>query len=187
MNTDNNKICPVAYAPGLDNSIRKFLQNPYKILKPFIRKGMTVLDIGCGPGFFSVEIAKMLDGSGKVIAADLQKGMLDIISQKVTGTELENHIVLHQCKEDSIDLQNKVDFIFAFYMIHEVPDQDNLLREMKSLLNPGGQILIIEPKIHVTKKAFNALIEKIENIGLDVISRPTVFFSRAVVLKNKEK
>ena len=39
---------------------------------------MTVLDIGCGPGFFTREIAKMLNGTGKVIDANIQEGMLKI-------------------------------------------------------------------------------------------------------------
>ena len=59
--------CPVELAGGLDNSIRKFLQNPHKILKPYIKDGMTILDVGCGPGYFSVEMAKLLNGSGKVM------------------------------------------------------------------------------------------------------------------------
>jgi ubiquinone/menaquinone biosynthesis C-methylase UbiE len=50
------------------------LQNPRKLLKSYINKGMTVLDLGCGPGFFSIEIAKMLSDSWKVITADLQEG-----------------------------------------------------------------------------------------------------------------
>ena len=79
----NKRICPVEYAGGLDNSFRRLLQNPGKILKPYIHEGMTVLDLGCGPGFFSIEIAKMLKDSGKVIAADLQEGMLERVRQKI--------------------------------------------------------------------------------------------------------
>ena len=60
-------ICPTWGAVGLDNLFRKLLHNPQRILKPFIKEGMTVLDIGCGPGFFSLEMAKMLHGTGKVI------------------------------------------------------------------------------------------------------------------------
>ncbi len=100
----DNKICPVERAGGLDNSIRKLLQNPQKILKPYINEGMTVLDLGCGPGFFSVEIAKLINDSGKVIAADLQEGMLEKVRQKIKGTALEPRITLHKCQEESIDL-----------------------------------------------------------------------------------
>ena len=77
------RVCPVEVAGGLDNSFRKLVQNPQKILKPFINPNSNVLDLGCGPGFFSVEIAKMLKGSAKVIAADLQQGMLDKVKKKI--------------------------------------------------------------------------------------------------------
>jgi len=181
-----NKICPVERAGGLDNSIRKLLQNPQKILKPYIDEGMTVLDLGCGPGFFSIEIAKLMNGSGKVIAADLQEGMLEKVRQKIKGTALEPRIVLHKCQEERIDLTEKVDFVLAFYMVHEVPDQDKLFRELKSILKPGGQILIIEPKFHVSKKSFDSMIDSVKGIGLEVQDRPKVFFSRTIVLKHRE-
>lgn len=146
---------------------------------------MTVLDLGCGPGFFSIEIAKILAGSGKVIAADLQEGMLDKVRAKIAGTEMEQRIMLHKCQEHNINLTHKVDFILAFYMIHEVPDHDKLFRELTSLLNSGGQLFIAEPKLHVSKEAFDLMVKKIRVNGMDVISHPKIFFSRTVVLKKK--
>ena len=86
---NRNRICPVKEAGKLDSFFRKFIQNPEKILRPFIKKGMTVLDYGCGPGFFTVKIAEMLEGQGKVIAADLQEGMLEIIRKKIKGKNIE--------------------------------------------------------------------------------------------------
>jgi Methylase involved in ubiquinone/menaquinone biosynthesis len=186
MNKENkNRICPVKKAGGLDNNIRRLLQNPHKILKPYIKKGMVVLDLGCGPGFFSVEIAQLLMNSGEVIAADLQEGMLDKVRQKIKGTDLEQRIKLHKCQEESIGLTDKVDFILAFYMVHEVPDQSKLFRELKSILKPNGLIFIIEPKFHVSKQSFEQMIDKIKTIGLEIMDRPKIFFSRAVVLTNR--
>jgi ubiquinone/menaquinone biosynthesis C-methylase UbiE len=184
-NEKNKRICPVEYAGGLDNSIRRLLQNPEKILKPYIHEGMTVLDLGCGPGFFTIEIAKMLKDSGKVIAADLQEGMLEKVTKKIKGTELEQRILIHKCQEDRIGVTENMDFVLVFYMIHEVPDQDNLLRELKSILKPEGKIFIIEPKFHVSKKSFEEMINKIKDIGFEIIDRPKVFISRAALLTIK--
>jgi ubiquinone/menaquinone biosynthesis C-methylase UbiE len=72
MSIRNNRVCPVKRAGSLDNRIRRWIQNPKKILKPYIEEGMTVLDIGCGPGFFSIDMAQMVGKTGRVIAADLQ-------------------------------------------------------------------------------------------------------------------
>jgi len=187
MSNENNKrICPVEYAGGLDNSFRRLLQNPGKILRPYIHKGMTVLDLGCGPGFFSIEIAKMLKDSGKVIAADLQEGMLEKVNRKIKGTELEQGITLHKCQEDTIGVIENVDFVLIFYMIHEVPNQLNLLRELKSILKPTGKIFIIEPKFHVSKKAFEEMIDKTRDLGFEIVDKPKVFISRTALLTIKK-
>ncbi len=182
-NENKNRICPVECAGGLDNSIRRFLQNPQRILKPYIGKGMTVLDLGCGPGFFTIEIAKMLNGSGKVIAADLQDGMLEKVSKKIKGTELEQSIEIHKCQDNKVGVAEKVDFILAFYMIHEVPDQDALFKELKSILKPNGKIYIIEPKFHVSRKEFEEMLGRLNNHGFEIIDRPKVFISRTVLMK----
>jgi len=181
----NSRVCPVELANGLDNSIRRLLQNPIKLLKPFVKKGMTVLDLGCGPGFFSIEIAKMLLDSGKVIAADIQEGMLEKVNKKIKGTELERRIELHQCEETKVGVTENVDFVLAFYMIHEVPDQELLFEELKSILKFDGKIYIIEPKFHVSKKSFDLMINRIKKIGFKVIDGPKVFFSRTAVLTKK--
>jgi Methylase involved in ubiquinone/menaquinone biosynthesis len=182
MSNSRTDVCPVERAGGLDNFIRRWLQNPKKLLRPYIMEGAEVLDMGCGPGFFSIEIAKLLNNSGNVIAADLQEGMLDKVRQKIQGTALEHMITLHQCQERSIGLTVKVDFILAFYMVHEVPDRQKLLEEMTHLLKPGGKILIVEPKFHVSKESFKSLLDETEKIGLKVIANPKITFSRAVLL-----
>ena len=185
MNTTSH-TCPVELAGGLDNSIRKLVQNPQKILKPYIKDGMTVLDVGCGPGYFSVEMAKLLNGSGKVIAADIQAGMLDIIRKKIKGTALEQSIELHKSDTDCIGVVEKVDFVLAFWMVHEVRNQKRFFEELKSILKPNGLIFIIEPKIHVVKKSFNTMVNLLKDIGFTIVETPKVFFSRAVVLTQKQ-
>ena len=179
-------VCPVEYAGGLDNKIRRLLQNPIKFLKPHIKEGMTVLDLGCGPGFFTLEIARMLNNTGKVIAADLQEGMLEKVRQKIRGTKIEPGIVLHKCQEENIGITEKVDFILAFYMIHEVPDQDKLFLELESILQTHGTIFIVEPMFHVSKKSFENMIDRVKRIGFEIIDRPKSFLNRSVVLKKNK-
>lgn len=178
----NKRICPVENAGALDNKFRRLLQNPQKILKPYIKEGMTVLDLGCGPGYFTIEIAKMLKDTGKVIATDLQEEMLNKVREKIEGTTLNNRIELHKCEENSIGVIEKVDFILAFYMIHEVQDQSHLFEELKLILKPFGLIYIIEPKIHVSEKSFEEMVKRIKSYDFDIIDTPKVFFSRTVLL-----
>jgi len=143
---------------------------------------MTVLDLGCGPGVFTVEIAELVQESGKVIAADLQEGMLDIVGRKVKGTVLEQRVMLHKCQIDFIGITEKVDFILAFWMVHEVPDHDRLFEELRKILKPDGRLFIVEPKIHVGGTAFEKMTARITKAGFITIDRPKVFFSRTLLL-----
>jgi len=182
QNTNLHKICPAESAGMLDNSFRKLIHNPQKILKPYIKAGMTVLDVGCGPGFFSIEIAKMLNGSGKVIAADIQEKMLDKIREKIKGTNLEQAVELHKSDFENIGIVEKVDFVLASWMVHEVRNQEKFFEELASILKPNGLILIIEPKLHVSKTEFKRMMDKIKECGFRIIESPNVFFSRAIVV-----
>jgi SAM-dependent methyltransferase len=91
-------------------------------------------------------------------------------------------IQLHKCKENGIRLNEKFDFIMAFYMFHELPNQQATLREFKTLLNPDGRILIVEPKIHVPKKDFEELEKRVLDNGFQISERPNIFFSRSMML-----
>lgn len=187
MDTKNKQhVCPVEGAGGLDNALRRLLQNPQKIVRKYIHSGMSIMDIGCGPGFFTVEMAKVVKENGHVVAVDLQKGMLDKLQAKISGTKLENVISLHQCEPDKIAWRGKVDFIFAFYMVHEVPDPVQLFEELKTLLNSDGKILVVEPKFHVNKKTFYEMIDIASRTGLEIEEQPKMSFSRAVLLRHKK-
>ena len=118
MTKINERVCPVALSGSLDNSIRRWLQNPRKILGPYIKEGMTVLDVGCGPGFFTIEMARMVGKSGRIIAADMQEGMLQKVKEKIKGTELEERILLHKCGENNIGVSEPVDFVMMLF-IHQ--------------------------------------------------------------------
>ena len=183
MADEKNRVCPVALAGSLDNRIRRWLQNPRKILGPYVKEGMKVLDIGCGPGFFSIELAQMVGKSGRVIALDLQEGMLRKLRDKVQGTELEERIMLHTCEKNSFGLSELVDFALAFYMVHEIPDQESFLNDIRSVLKPNGQVLIVEPPLHASKKDFEGTIRKAEHIGFMVVVRPKMFPNKAVTLR----
>ncbi len=184
MSKSKNRVCPVVLACGLDNGIRRWLQNPRKILEPYVQEGMTVLDLGCGPGSFSIDLARMVGPSGRIIAADLQNGMLERIRGKIRGTELEKRIVLHRCKEESIGVSEPVDFVLAFYMIHEVPEMRKFFEEIHSILKPGGKFLIVEPKLlHVSGSEFQATIAKAEAVGFTAIEQPRILFSHSMVLR----
>lgn len=178
-----NHICPVEKAGHLDNRFRRWFQNPQKILQPFIKKGMTAVDLGCGPGFFTVDMAKMIGRDGRIIACDLQEGMLEKLWGKIEGTEFEKRIILHKCQADKIGIAEQVDFILAFYVVHEILHQEKFFEETKSLLKTDGRFLIVEPLFHVSKKAFMRTIQKAQEAGLNADKGPKLFFSKTAILR----
>lgn len=183
MGDGKNRVCPVERAGGLDSRIRRWVQDPRKMLSPYVKEGMVVVDVGCGPGFFVVDMAELVGESGRVIACDLQEGMLAKLRDKIAGTEIEGRVTLHKCEEDKIGIGEKVDFVLMFYVVHEVPDKEALFGETAAMLKPGGQVLIVEPPLHVRKKAFEVTVGQACAAGLAVIERPKVFLSKAVLLK----
>lgn len=180
---NKNRVCPVELSGGLDNIFRRWLQNPRKILKPYVKEGMAALDFGCGPGFFTLAMAELVGPSGRVIACDLQDGMLQKLRAKVKGSQFEKIISLHKCPEDRIGVSDNVDFVLVFYMLHEIPDQEKYLKEISSLLKPDGKVLLVEPPMHVSKNEFAESVAKARAAGLVPVESPKVFLGRTMVLK----
>ena len=106
---ENNRVCPWWMAYTFDNPIRKFFHQPRKMLDAFVKEGMTVMDVGCGMGFFSIGMAKMVGDSGKVIAVDLQQKMLDIMLKRARRAGVAERIFPHRCEPDRLAVSEKVD------------------------------------------------------------------------------
>ncbi len=182
-NLNNTHLHPLENASALESRFRRWLQNPKRILKKHIRQGMTVLDLGCGTGYFTIEIAKLLNGKGKVIAIDVQEGMLEILKQKLKDSNLKQQIQILNNHEKSLGFTEKVDFILAFYSFHEMKYIDDIIQSLKEVAKPETKILISEQRVHVSKEMFDCIISRMTNNGFIVCERPRIFFSRSVVMK----
>jgi ubiquinone/menaquinone biosynthesis C-methylase UbiE len=178
-------VCPVEQAGMLETQFRKILFPPGPIIQPFIEPGMTVLDFGCGPGVFTLDMAVRVGATGRVIAADLQAGMLRKAKAKVQGLVLENRVVFHQCQPFQIGIREPVDFALAFWVIHEVPDQKMLFHELYAILKPGARLLVVEPPFQVSAKAFDSMKREAVQAGLNAIGSPTIHFCQSVLLERK--
>jgi ubiquinone/menaquinone biosynthesis C-methylase UbiE len=176
-------VCPYQRAWALDNRIRRLIQNPYKIVGKYVKEGQTVLDLGCGPGMFSLAMAEMVGEKGRVISVDIQEEMLQILRLKSERIGLKSRIIFHKAQPEKIGISEMVNFALAFYMVHEVPNKRNFLSEVASHLKPDGRFLIVEPKFHVSKSEFENTLGVALSVGLAQISEPKISFSRAVLLK----
>jgi ubiquinone/menaquinone biosynthesis C-methylase UbiE len=177
------RICPASHAGFLATWLRRLVHNPEKILAGLIEEGQTAADLGCGPGFFTIPMARLVGERGRVIAVDLQQGMLDRVIAAARGAGVSERVVPHKCEADAIGVSEPVDFALAFYMVHEVPDVEQFLGEVAGMLKPGGRLLIVEPKIHVSAAKFAKTVEIALDVGLIAVSEPRVAFSRSVVVQ----
>ncbi|MBU2429671.1 MAG: class I SAM-dependent methyltransferase, partial [Proteobacteria bacterium] len=157
---------------------------PEKIVKEYIGNGDTVIDLGCGPGFFSIEMAKMVGTTGKVYCVDLQKEMLEAVKSKAEKNHLTGQMILHNCTQDRIGLDEdiKADFILAYYMLHETPDPYAFAKQIKPLLKENGKFLIVEPYFHVSKSKFKTICEGMTSIGFLFLDTPKNKGGRSLLL-----
>ena len=181
--TTAHPVCPPWCCFTFDNIFRRLLQNPNRILRPYIKPGWTVLDVGPGMGYFTIPLAKLVGDKGKVIAADIQHQMLDSLDHRAFKAGVQERIKLRLTKTDSIGLSESIDFCLAFWMVHEVPDRGRFLGEIASKLKPDGLMLIAEPRIHVSKEHFAKTLEIAKSAGLAVIDTPKIFLSHTALLK----
>ena len=144
-----NHVCPWWLAYTFDNPLRALFHKPEQIFTHLVKEGMTVADIGCGMGYFSIGLARLVGDGGRVIAADIQKKMLEVMEERARSAGVRDIIRPHLCKEKEIGITQPVDFALAFWMVHETPDKKQFLQEISAILKDSGLLLITEPKLHV--------------------------------------
>ena len=183
--SDQHEIFSVSRAGHLDGRLRHLLYQPDRFVSQYVGTGDTVLDIGCGPGFFTRPIARKVGDTGLVIAVDVQEGMLDMLRERAGKEGLLSRIRLHKAEPDSLGLAGpeQISVAFAYYVVHEVPDPIRLMKEVYTLLVPRGKFLIVEPKFEVSGPEFEKIIAVAVTAGFRRVGSPHVFLSRAVLLR----
>lgn len=174
-------VCPAWFAWAINNPLRRWLHKPEEILGRLITLGSTVVELGCGSGPFTIALAHMVGSSGRVIAVDVQPAMLAKVRRRVVQAGVQDRVELHVCGRERIGLSVPVDFVLAFWMVHEVPNPAALFAEMREALNPDGKVLLVEPKLHVERRDFEKEVDAALEAKLTLLERPSVRLSRAAL------
>jgi ubiquinone/menaquinone biosynthesis C-methylase UbiE len=176
-------LCPWWLGPFLAGGWRRRVQDPLAVLAPHLRPGLTVLDIGCGMGFFTLPAAQLVGPEGRVVAVDLQPRMLAGLARRARAAGLAERIISHPCAKDSLELPPAdADFALAFAVAHEVLDRPRLFAEIAAALKPGARLLLAEPP-HVKPETFEAELAEAVAAGFAVVERPVIARSLAAVLE----
>ena len=178
-------VCPWWLAYTFDNPLRRIFHKPEKIFTPYLYEGMTAIDIGCGMGYFSIGMAKIVGKTGKIISVDIQQKMLDTLIRRAKEASVASRITTFLCDENDIGINEEVDFALTFWMVHETPDELNFLKQVHSLLNKSGKLLLAEPKIHVTLTEFKKTLSIAQDLGFKLIDSPIIYFSHTALLEKQ--
>ena len=175
-------VCPFWLIRTFDNALRRLVHRPEVVLDGLARPGDHGADLGCGIGYFTIPMAEMAGPTGSVTAVDVQARMLEGVRRRARRRGVESRVRCHLSDGRGFEVAQPVDFALAFWMLHEVPDQDALLRDVCSALRPGGRFLVAEPRGHVSAAAFTRSVRRAVGAGFRVEDEPRVRFSRAVLL-----
>jgi len=136
-----HRVCPWWIGYLLASPVRRWIgQDADKILAPYVREGMTVLEPGPGMGFFTIPLARMVGDSGRVIAVDLQPKMIAALKRRAAKAGVGGQIDARVTSAETMGLQDvtgKIDFTLAFAVVHEFPDTQHFFEEVARASRSG--------------------------------------------------
>ncbi|MCA6108959.1 class I SAM-dependent methyltransferase [Bradyrhizobium cenepequi] len=181
-----HKPCPWWVGYLIASPIRKLWHDPALILESYIREGMTVLEPGPGMGFFTLEIAKLVGPSGRVVAVDVEPRMIEGLKRRARKAGLLDRIdarVVSATSMQLADLDASADFVFAFAVVHELPSAASFFSEAARAMKSGADLLLAEPVGHVSEAEFAEQIGAAADDGLKALSRPSINHCIAALLR----
>ncbi len=178
-------VCPRWLCFTFDNWIRRRIQNPDQIIKTYVRAGDTVVDVGPGIGFFTIPIARLVGDNGQVIAVDIQEEMLAATSERALNAGVAHRVTPQLASPTSLNVTVRADFILAFWMAHEVPDQKRFFAQLHTVMKEDGKFLLAEPKLHVSKTCFDTELDAAQKSGFRLLDRPDIPLSLAALFAKR--
>lgn len=135
--------CPFALAWIVDNPLRRWYMRPL-LDRVGVRPGERVLELGPGPGAFTVEAARRVEPGGTLVAVDIQPKMIAALEGKVQAAGLSN-VETHVAGAYELPLEDEsVDRAFLVTVLPEIPDTERALAELYRVLRPGGVLSVTE-------------------------------------------
>ena len=136
-------------------TLYSLFRDPYKVLNAAgLEPGQKVLEVGCGPGFFTIPAARIVGQKGSVHALDINPLAVERVQQKIEKESVTNiKTILADAAQTGLPDQS-FDLIFVFGLAHPIGDLENILTELHRLLKPAG-ILSIEGRLWPSNELFH--------------------------------
>jgi ubiquinone/menaquinone biosynthesis C-methylase UbiE len=155
-----------------DNPLLPIFRNPYKLLKAAgLKPGQKVLEVGCGPGFFTIPAAKLVGKEGFVYAVDVHPLAIERVKEKIRREEIKNiKPILANASNTGLP-DRSIDLVFLFGLQYIAGGLKNVIGEIYRILKPGG-VLSFEK----TRGSEKKLIEEVERGGFIYSGRQARIF-----------
>lgn len=109
-----------------------------------VQPGQTVCDMGCGNGFYTLPLAKLVGERGRVIAVDIQREMLLLLKDRAAAENLSNIELVHGSVVDPQLKPHSVDLVLMVDVYHEFSHPEQMLQAIRASLKPGGRVALVE-------------------------------------------
>ena len=148
-------VMGVGGASWLERPEREDEEAPSRALELLnLKPGMVVADIGAGSGYYASRIARRVGPTGRVLATDIQPGMIALLERRIASERLTNMTTVLGAPDDPKLPPNSIDLAIMVDVYHELQDPQAFLQRLKPAFKPGGRLALLEfrkedPKIPI--------------------------------------
>ncbi len=155
-----------------DNPLRSIFCDPYKLLKAAgLKRGQKVLEVGCGPGFFTIPAAKIVGEEGFVYTVDVHSLAIERVKDKIEKEGLKNVRAMCVNAADTGLSAGSIDLAFIFGLQYIAGGLKNVIEELHRILKPDGML-----SFEKTRGSAKKLIEEVERGGFIYSGRQARIF-----------
>jgi arsenite methyltransferase len=168
---DRPRACPAAFSWVLERPRRINQEVPQVLDRIGVYHGERVLEVGCGPGIYTVQAAPRLKPDGQLIAVDLQREMVERASERVRGAGIDN-VEFYVADAHQLPLEDaSVDRAFLVGVLPEIPDPQGALGELHRVLRPQGILSISEGFFDPDYRFAFETIRQVQQAGFEWVER----------------
>jgi ubiquinone/menaquinone biosynthesis C-methylase UbiE len=162
--------CPAALSWLVHNPLRRRYMRPV-LDRVGIQPGERVLELGPGPGAFTVDAAQRTGSEGRIIAVDIQPEMIARVEERVREANLTN-VETRVAGAYELPLESEsIDRAFLVTVLPEIPDQNRALAELWRVIKPGGQLSVTEEFMDPDYPFLFETIRRVEAAGFELVQR----------------
>jgi ubiquinone/menaquinone biosynthesis C-methylase UbiE len=162
--------CPASFSWIVNNPIRRWYMRPV-LDRVGIRPGERVLELGPGPGAFTIEAARRTEPGGNLVAVDIQPKMIAALQRNVRESKLTN-VETYIANASPLPVGNKsIDRAFLVTVLPEIQDRKRALQELRRVLKPGGVLSVTEEFLDPDYPLAQTTIRWAEEAGFELEER----------------